>query len=173
MPPPPVAPRPDVNPMAAHSALQRNLLSLLVEIGGQLALPARSSTLLRQTIERFPEVGAVQAMLNPGNVERALHELQGCARHALRASACLACGSAPRPLVARALSLARSPSPPSDRSSVNVGATMCSCLLLAAAAAVVVVRCGCRCWVLTLGAAGCCCMGAGWRRTRSVSSAAS
>ena len=70
--------------MMAHTAVQRTLLAMLVELGPGLAIPARPDVLLRQLIERYPDVAAVESALNPGNVERALHELQGHAPHAVR-----------------------------------------------------------------------------------------
>ena len=70
--------------MMAHQVVQRKLLSYLVDMGAGLQLPQRPDNLLRQIIDKYPEVADVQTALDPGNVERALHELQGIAPHALR-----------------------------------------------------------------------------------------
>ena len=82
--PPPAHMRGPIDPLAAHTELQRALLAFLVEFGSGIALPARPDVLLRQLIERYPEVAAVEAALHPGNVERALHELARIAPHAVR-----------------------------------------------------------------------------------------
>ena len=84
MPPHMQPPVKGINPVAAHTAVQRKLLSALVEQGGTLALPLRPDALLRRLIEQYAEVAAVQAALSPGNIELALHELQGHAPHAVR-----------------------------------------------------------------------------------------
>ena len=69
---------------AAHTELQRALVSLLVEAAPTLQYPARPDTLLRMCCDRFAEVGRHAAVLDPGNVERALHELHGMCAHAIR-----------------------------------------------------------------------------------------
>ena len=69
---------------AAHSALQRSILSLLADWGGTLPMPARPDVLLRAAIERYAELLQFEAALTPLNVERALFELQGHAPYAVR-----------------------------------------------------------------------------------------
>lgn len=78
--PPPQRP-PTIPP---HIVLQRALLSHLVQTGAKLQLPAQPEILWLTILDQFPEVAAVAAVLDPGNVERALHELQTEAPRALR-----------------------------------------------------------------------------------------
>ena len=73
-----------VDPMAAHTEVQRAVLKLLVEVGVRLAIPVRPDILLQQITERYPEVAAVAHALHPDNVGRALHELQEHVPVALR-----------------------------------------------------------------------------------------
>ena len=61
---------------AAHTELQRVLLSHLVEAGSSI-IPIPVPVLLGQALSRFPEAirAEAHAVLTPVNVERALHEL--------------------------------------------------------------------------------------------------
>ena len=79
-PPPHAMGGPPPNPaaVAAHTELQRVLLTMLAT-SGCVSPPVRIEALLLQALERFHDGvrAEAQQMLNPGNVERALLELQG------------------------------------------------------------------------------------------------
>ena len=74
-------PRP---PHAAHTELQRALLSFLVQRGGDLTLPLRVERILSLLLEKHPELRPFETQLSPAGVERALLELHGLAPNALQ-----------------------------------------------------------------------------------------
>ena len=80
MPYPPHAPMGGMPPAdpnavkAAHTDLQRALLSLLADSHG-LTLPIGFDVLLRVIFERFAWLRAAEGLLGPGNIEMALREL--------------------------------------------------------------------------------------------------
>ena len=77
MPYPPMGGMPPADPnavKAAHTDLQRALLSLLADSHG-LTLPIGFDVLLRVIFERFAWLRAAEGLLGPGNIEMALREL--------------------------------------------------------------------------------------------------
>ena len=71
-------------PASAHMELQRAVLTLLIQTAPMLQFPARPDMLLGTCCERFREVAAARHQLGPGNVQRALLELQGLVPYAIR-----------------------------------------------------------------------------------------
>ena len=78
--------------MAAHTELQRSLLAFLVEQGNNIPLPSRADVLLRQIIERYPEVAVVASALDPQSREVKLlaQNVERAKRTALKANKKLA-----------------------------------------------------------------------------------